>query len=130
MAIFKKVAIVGIGLIGSSLARVLKQDGLCEEISVFDANHEYMKKALELGVADSFAQTAAAACRGADLKDLSTPVGAYGSMPKEIDPRMQSVEIITDVGSIKKFAMEEILPNIPKGSGIVYVPGHPVAGTE
>lgn len=130
LAIFKKVAIVGIGLIGSSLARVLKQNGLCEEILVFDANPDYMKKALELGIADSFFQTAAAACRGADLAVLATPVGAYGALTKEIVPGLKPGAIITDVGSIKKFAMEAILPNIPKDSGIVYVPGHPVAGTE
>ena len=127
---FGKVAIIGIGLIGSSLARVLRQNALCEKIAVFDVNPDYMKKALELGLADSSEATAAAACRGANLVVLSTPVGVYGELVKEIVPVLKPGAIITDVGSIKKFAMEAILPNIPEESGIVYVPGHPVAGTE
>ena len=124
--LFHKVAIVGIGLIGSSLAR----DRLAETIVVYDKNPEYGKKAVEIGIADENAGSAVAAAAGADLVVLSTPVGAYGEISKEIMPVLKKGTIITDVGSVKKYAIAEIEKYIPADSGIVYVPGHPVAGTE
>ncbi len=128
--LFHRVAIVGIGLIGSSLARVLKHNRLAETIVVYDKNPEYGKKAVEIGIADENAGSAAAAAAGADLVVLSTPVGAYGEISKEIMPVLKKGTIITDVGSVKKYAIAEIEKYIPADSGIVYVPGHPVAGTE
>ncbi len=128
--LFHRVAIVGIGLIGSSLARVLKHNRLAETIVVYDKNPEYGKKAVEIGIADENAGSAAAAAAGADLVVLSTPVGAYGEISKEIMPVLKKGTIVTDVGSVKKYAIAEIEKYIPADSGIVYVPGHPVAGTE
>ena len=128
--LFHRVAIVGIGLIGSSLARVLKHNRLAETIVVYDKNPEYGKKAVEIGIADENAGSATAAAAGADLVVLSTPVGAYGKISKEIMPVLKKGTIITDVGSVKKYAIAEIEKYIPADSGIVYVPGHPVAGTE
>lgn len=128
--LFHRVAIVGIGLIGSSLARVLKHNRLAETIVVYDKNPEYGKKAVEIGIADENAESAVAAAAGADLVVLSTPVGAYGEISKEIMPVLKKGTIITDVGSVKKYAIAEIEKYIPADSGIVYVPGHPVAGTE
>ena len=128
--LFNKVAIIGIGLIGSSLARVLKRNELCREVVVFDTNPDYMRKAVELKIADAYAPSAAEASKGADLVVLSTPVGVYGKLAEEIVPVLKPGAIITDVGSIKKFAIEQILPHIPPQSGVIYIPGHPVAGTE
>lgn len=128
--LFHRVAIVGIGLIGSSLARVLKHNRLAETIVVYDKNPGYGKKAVEIGIADENAGSAAAAAAGADLVVLSTPVGAYGEISKEIMPVLKKGAIVTDVGSVKKYAIAEIENYIPADSGIVYVPGHPVAGTE
>ena len=128
--LFDKVAIIGIGLIGSSLARVLKRNELCREVVVFDTNADYMHKAVELKIADAYAQSAAQASKGADLVVLSTPVGVYGKIAEEIVPVLKSGAIITDVGSIKKFAIEQIMPHIPAQSGVIYIPGRPVAGTE
>ena len=128
--LFHRVAIVGIGLIGSSLARVLKHNRLAETIVVYDKNPEYGKKAVEIGIADENAGSAVAAAAGADLVVLSTPVGAYGEISKEIMPVLKKGTIVTDVGSVKKYAIAEIEKYIPADSGIVYVPGHPVAGTE
>lgn len=128
--LFHRVAIVGIGLIGSSLARVLKHNRLAETIVVYDKNPEYGKKAVEIGVADENSESAAAAAAGADLVVLSTPVGAYGEISKEIMPVLKKGTIITDVGSVKKYAIAEIEKHIPADRGIVYIPGHPVAGTE
>ena len=128
--LFHRVAIVGIGLIGSSLARVLKHNRLAETIVVYDKNPEYGKKAVEIGVADENSESAVAAAAGADLVVLSTPVGAYGEISKEIMPVLKKGTIITDVGSVKKYAIAEIEKHIPADRGIVYIPGHPVAGTE
>ncbi len=128
--LFHRVAIVGIGLIGSSLARVLKHNRLAETIVVYDKNPEYGKKAVEIGVADENSESAAVAAAGADLVVLSTPVGAYGEISKEIMPVLKKGTIITDVGSVKKYAIAEIEKHIPADRGIVYIPGHPVAGTE
>lgn len=128
--LFNKVVIIGIGLIGSSLARVIKHEKLAESIWAYDKNPEYRKKAKEIGVVDEYADDLALAVKGADLVVLSTPVGAYGEITKEICPYLQRGAIITDVGSIKKFSVAEIEKNIPANSGIVFVAGHPVAGTE
>lgn len=128
--IFNKVTIVGIGLIGSSLARVIKRNGLAKTISVYDANDDYMRKAVDLGIADNFGKTPVEAVVNADLVVLSTPVGAYGALTKAIVPALKPGAIITDVGSIKKYAVNAIEKNIPGDSGILFVPGHPVAGTE
>ena len=128
--LFHRVAIVGIGLIGSSLARVLKHNRLAETIVVYDKNPGYGKKAVEIGVADENSESAAAAAAGADLVVLSTPVGAYGEISKEIMPVLKKGTIVTDVGSVKKYAIAEIEKHIPADRGIVYIPGHPVAGTE
>ena len=128
--LFHRVAIVGIGLIGSSLARVLKHNRLAETIVVYDKNPEYGKKAVEIGVADENSESAAVAAAGADLVVLSTPVGAYGEISKEIMPVLKKGTIVTDVGSVKKYAIAEIEKHIPADRGIVYIPGHPVAGTE
>lgn len=128
--LFDKVTIIGIGLIGSSLARVLKQDRVAKEVCCFDANPDYMSKALEVGAVDSFASTVGEAVKNADLVVLSTPVGAYGPLTKEMVPFMKKGAIITDVGSIKKYSIQEIESNIPAGSEVIVVAGHPVAGTE
>lgn len=128
--LFKKVAIIGIGLIGSSLARVLKREKAAEIVSAFDANQKYLAEALTLGIIDEAGQSAQDAVRDADVVVLSTPVGAYGAIVKEIAPVLKSGAIITDVGSVKKYAVEQIEQNLPVKSGVIVVPGHPVAGTE
>lgn len=128
--LFNKVAIIGIGLIGSSLARVIKHNMLAEEISVYDKNSEYRKKAVELGIADVSADTPGAVAEDADLVVLATPVGAYGNLTREIIPFLKKGAIITDVGSIKKYSVAEIEKGIPENSEIAFVAGHPVAGTE
>lgn len=128
--LFDKVAIIGIGLIGSSLARVIKNDGLAAKLVCFDANRGYMEKALELGIVDACAGSAAEAAKDADLVVLSTPVGAYGAITREIAPYLKAGAIVTDVGSVKKYSLQEIESNLPYDNGVIVVAGHPVAGTE
>lgn len=128
--LFERVAVIGIGLIGSSLARVIKRERLAREIVGFDADEDYMRQAEELGVVDVCADSAAAAAKGTDLIVLSTPVGAYGRIVAEIAPVLKDGAVITDVGSIKKYSLAEMEKNLPRDSKAVIVAGHPVAGTE
>lgn len=128
--LFNKITIVGIGLIGSSLARVIKNNKLANQLVCFDANHAYMEKALELGIVDAYANTLAEAVNDADLVVLSTPVGAYGKIVAEAAPFLKQNAIITDVGSVKKYALHEIEDNLITRPDVVVVAGHPVAGTE
>lgn len=128
--LFEKAAVIGIGLIGSSLARVIKREKLAREVVCFDANKAYMRQAKVLGVVDAYAESALEAADGADLIVLSTPVGAYGRIVSEIAPVLKDGAIITDVGSIKKYSLTEMEKNLPPESRAVIVAGHPVAGTE
>ena len=128
--LFEKVVIVGIGLIGSSLARVIKHNCLAKEVCAFDTNKDYRLKAKEIGVVDTYADCLEDAVCDADLVVLATPVGAYGAISKVVVPLLKKGAILTDVGSVKKFAVKEIEQYITPESGVLYVPGHPVAGTE
>ena len=128
--LFNKVTIIGIGLIGSSLARVIKKEKLAEKLTAYDSNPDYLKKALELGIVDAVDYDLKSSVREADLIVYATPVGAYGKITEEIAPVLKKGAIITDVGSIKKYSVEEIEKHLPSGSDIVVVAGHPVAGTE
>ena len=128
--LFQKVTVVGIGLIGSSLARVIRHNRLAEKIVAYDQNPEYRQKAKEIGVVDDYADCLEDAVKDADLVVLATPVGAYGDISRLIVPLLKKGAIITDVGSVKKYAVAEIEQYISPESGVIYVPGHPVAGTE
>ena len=130
MSLFNKVTIIGIGLIGSSLARVIKRDNLAKRVSCFDAKPQYMQKALKLGIVDEIHKTVANSVTNSDLIVLATPIGAYGKIIKEIAPHLKKGTIITDVGSVKTYAVKEIEANLPPKAEVFIVPGHPVAGTE
>lgn len=128
--LFDKVVIIGIGLIGSSLARVIKRDGLTKNLVAYDANPVFLQQALDLKIVDAIEADVKKAVIDADLVVLSTPVGVYGSLTKEFSPFLKDGAIITDVGSVKKFALSEIEANIVSDKNIIVVAGHPVAGTE
>lgn len=128
--LFKKAVIAGIGLIGSSLARNLKNKHLAETVAAYDKNPDYLEQAMKLGIVDEVYFSIADAAAGADLVILATPVGAFGALSREMLPALAKGAIVTDVGSVKKYALQEIEANIPEESGIVIVGGHPVAGTE
>lgn len=128
--LFNKIAIIGIGLIGSSLARVIKRENFTNKLVTYDSNHDYLKKALELEIVDEVANDLISAVKDADLIVLSTPVGVYGKIVREAAPYLKKGVIITDVGSVKKFSAEEIEKNLPVDAEVYVVPGHPVAGTE
>jgi cyclohexadieny/prephenate dehydrogenase len=125
---FERVAFIGIGLIGSSLARVLRRDGLAGEIVACARNETTRAKALELGLADRVTADAAEAVRGADLVILATPLSAYAAIGAAIAPALRSAAIVTDVGSVKQAVIRDLAPSLP--ASVHFIPGHPVAGTE
>ena len=125
---FNRMAFIGIGLIGSSLARVVRRDGLAGEIAVAARRQETLDTALRLGLADQVTTDPAEAARDADIVVICTPLGAYGAVAAAIAPALKPGAIVTDVGSVKRAAIEAIKPHLP--AGVHLVPGHPLAGTE
>jgi cyclohexadieny/prephenate dehydrogenase len=125
---FERVAFIGIGLIGSSLARVLRRDRLAGEIVACARQAATRAKALELGIADRVTDNAAEAVRDADLVVLATPLSAYAAIGAEIAPALRPGAIVTDVGSVKQAVIRDLRPSLP--ATVHFIPGHPVAGTE
>jgi cyclohexadieny/prephenate dehydrogenase len=125
---FERVALIGIGLIGSSLARVVRRDGLADHIAVCARTHATLDKARALGIADSTTTDPRVCVDGADLVVLCTPLGTYGEIAHAIAPGLRQGAIVTDVGSAKECVIADVGPHLPEG--VHFVPGHPVAGTE
>lgn len=125
---FRRVALIGIGLIGSSLARVIRRDGLADHIAVSARTQHTLDIATRLGLADLTSLDARNAVEGADLVVLSVPLGAYGSIASVIGSGVKPGAIVTDVGSVKECVIADVGPHLPEG--VHLVPGHPVAGTE
>lgn len=125
---FKRVALIGLGLIGSSLSHVMRQKGLATHISGYARSAATRAKAVEIGLVDSMHESAAAAVSDADLVILCIPVGACGEVAREIGPSLKEGAIVTDVGSVKTAIVRDVAPHLP--ANVHFVPGHPVAGTE
>ena len=125
---FDKVALIGLGLIGSSLARLLKARNLAGHIAGCARSEATRAKALELGFVDSATVTAAEAAADADLVVLCTPMGTYVELAQSIFPALRPGAIVSDVGSVKQAVIRDLGPLMPGGTHLV--PGHPVAGTE
>ena len=125
---FKKVALIGLGLIGSSLSHVMRREGLAGTISGAARSEKTLRRAAELGLADSFHQDPAEAVRDADLVFLNVPVGAMGPVAERIRPALKKGAILTDVGSVKQSVIRDVSPHVPEG--VHFIPGHPIAGTE
>lgn len=126
--LFRRVAILGIGLIGSSLARVIRREDLAAEIVAGDADPAACAAARELGIVDEALTDVAAAAERADLILLCVPVRACGPVMAQIAPVLAAGALVTDVGSVKQAVIEAVAPTLPPG--VHFVPGHPVAGTE
>jgi cyclohexadieny/prephenate dehydrogenase len=126
--LFSRVAFIGMGLIGSSLARALRRRGLAGTIVCHTAPDGSMDKALDLGIVDAVFPEAAAAVAGADLVVVAVPIGAYDAVAAAFGPALAPGAIVTDVGSVKQAAIRDIGPHLP--GGVHFVPGHPIAGTE
>ncbi|MDQ6868264.1 MAG: prephenate/arogenate dehydrogenase family protein [Pseudomonadota bacterium] len=126
--LFQRFALIGMGLIGSSLARVCRRKGLAREIIATDSSSAVRARVTELALADHIVETAAAAVEAADLVILCAPVGVMGTIAREIGPRLLPGAIVSDVGSVKASIIKAVAPHLP--SMVHFVPSHPVAGTE
>jgi cyclohexadieny/prephenate dehydrogenase len=126
--LYNRVALIGLGLIASSMAHAMRAGGLAGEITGHAKSPETRAVALEIGLCDRVFDTAAAAVAGADLVVLAVPVGAMAAIAAEIGPHLAPGATVTDVGSVKQAVIEAVGPHIPEG--VAFVPGHPLAGTE
>ena len=126
--LFDTICFVGIGLIGSSLARAVRKHGLARRIVTLDASEAARETALRLGVVDHATGDAAEAVAGAGLVVLGTPVGATEAVALAVGPHLTAGTIVTDVGSVKLAVIRDLVPHLPEG--VHFVPGHPIAGTE
>lgn len=127
--LFARVAIIGLGLIGSSLARALKQQGLCETVVGCARSKETLEKGLQLGLIDEGFIDPGAAVEHAELVILSMPIGATETVITAIKPKISETTIITDVGSVKGSVIEAVIKVFGKMPPN-FVPGHPIAGSE
>jgi len=126
--LFDKIAIVGLGLIGSSIARAARAQGAVRSIVATARSPQTRKRVVELGLADKVVATNAEAVEGADLVIVCVPVGVCGAVAKEIGPHLKAGATVSDVGSVKGSIVRDMGPHLPKN--IHFVPAHPVAGTE
>jgi cyclohexadieny/prephenate dehydrogenase len=125
---FERVAFIGIGLIGASMALAMRRAGLVRTVVACARKPKTRKAALMLGIANEVTKDYAAAVTGADLVVIATPVGTNGAIAKAIAKHLKPGVIITDVGSVKQAVVDAVVPHLPKS--VHFVPGHPIAGTE
>jgi cyclohexadieny/prephenate dehydrogenase len=126
--LFNRLALIGVGLIGSSIARAAKAQGVVGSIVATARSAATRKRVAELGLADQVVETAAAAVEGADLVIVCVPVGACGAVAQEISGHLAPGAIVSDVGSVKGSVLRDMGQFLPKS--VHFVPAHPVAGTE
>ena len=125
---FQRVALVGIGLIGSSIARAVRDHGLAEHIAISTRSTATLARAEELGLGDSYHADAEGAVKNADIIVISVPLSACQAVAIKIAGALKPGSIVTDVSSCKASVIADIGPHIP--DGVHFVPGHPIAGTE
>lgn len=126
--VFKRAAILGLGLIGSSLARALHKAGLSEEVVAFDPDASQLAHATQQGFIHQSFATAKDACKGADIIVLACPPAAFDTLAAEIGPHIGAGAMVMDTGSIKQAALDAINPHIPENA--FFVGAHPIAGSE
>ena len=126
--LFNRLALIGVGLIGSSIARAARAQGAVREIVATAHSTATRRRVAELGLADQVVDTNAAAVAGADVVIVCAPVGACGKIAKEIAPHLRAGAIVSDVGSVKGAIVRDMGPHLP--ADVHFVPAHPVAGTE
>ncbi len=125
---FRKLALIGVGLIGSSISHAVRRAGLVETIVGCSTSAETRARSVALGLVAVAYENPAEAVAGADLVILCTPVGAYGKIAEQIGPHLATGCIVTDVGSVKASVVRDVGPHIP--DGVHFIAGHPIAGTE
>ena len=127
--VFNRLALLGVGLIGSSVARIARERGdLAAEVVVNARTQKTLDRVMELGFADRVEIDPARAVEGADCVMLCAPVGAFAELAEKIAPFLAPGAVLTDVGSTKQSVIRDVGPLVP--AGVHFVPAHPVAGTE
>jgi cyclohexadieny/prephenate dehydrogenase len=126
--LFRKLTLVGIGLIGSSIAHAARRGGLAGHIAGYTPDADQLARAAKIGFADSLHGSLAEAVKDADLVILAAPVGAFGAIAKAMAPHLKQGAIVSDTGSVKATVVRDIAPHIP--TGVHLVPAHPISGTE
>jgi cyclohexadieny/prephenate dehydrogenase len=124
----ERLALIGVGLIGSSIARAAREFGAARHVAVMDSSQEVVGRASELGFADVATQDYAEAVRGADLVIVCTPVGACGDVAQSLAPHLEKGAVLSDVGSVKGAVVAQMTPHLAEPAR--FIPAHPIAGTE
>ncbi|MBL1434785.1 MAG: prephenate/arogenate dehydrogenase family protein [Rhodobacteraceae bacterium] len=128
MSQYKHVALIGLGLLASSISLAMRRADMAARITGTARSKETQETALEIGLVDAVFDTAAEAVKGADLVILCVPVGVMGAIAEEIAPHLSEGCTVSDVGSVKRAVAEAIRPHMP--DGVHLIPAHPMAGTE
>ncbi|WP_338550250.1 prephenate/arogenate dehydrogenase family protein [Roseovarius phycicola] len=126
--IYDRVALIGLGLIASSMFWAMKRGGLVKEVTGYARSAETRQTARDIGLCDVVCDSAKEAVRDADLVVLCVPVGAMGVVAEEIAPALKPGATVSDVGSVKRAVIDAVAPHLP--DGVHFVPAHPMAGTE
>ena len=126
--IFERLALIGVGLIGSSIARAARAAGVVRSIAASARSGATRRRVAELGIVDQVTETNVAAVAGADLVIVCVPVGQCGAVAAEIGAHLKPGATVSDVGSVKGSVLKDMAPHLP--AGVHFVPAHPVAGTE
>ena len=127
--LFRRLALIGVGLIGSSVARIVRERGdIATELVVNARTQQTLDRVMQLGIADRVEIDPARAVLGADGVMLCAPVGAYAEIAAAIAPHLAPGCVLTDVGSTKVSVIRDVGPLVP--AGVHFVPAHPMAGTE
>ena len=126
--LFDQVALIGLGLIGSSLSHAIRRAGLARTITGAARSAATRETAERLQLCNAVFADPADAVRGADLVVLCTPVGSFGAIAETIRPVLKTGAILTDAGSVKGAVIHDVGPHVP--DGVHFIPGHPIAGTE
>jgi cyclohexadieny/prephenate dehydrogenase len=126
--IYDRVALIGLGLIASSMFWSMKRSGLAGEVTGFARSAETRETAREIGLCDVVYDDINEAVEGADLVVLCVPVGVMGSVMEQIAGSLKKGATVTDVGSVKRDVIDKVTPHLPEG--VHFVAGHPLAGTE
>lgn len=126
--LFDRLALIGVGLIGSSIARAARASGVVRSIVATARSAATRRRVIELGIADRVVDSNAEATVGADLVIVCIPVGQSGPVAAEIAPYLMAGALVSDVGSVKAAVVRDMQPHLPAHAH--FVPAHPVAGTE
>ena len=126
--IYERVALIGLGLIASSMAHAMRRDGLAGEIVGHARSEATRETVRRMGFCDRVTETAAECVAGADLVVIATPIGVMEAVAREIAPHLKPGATVTDVGSVKRAVVDAVGPHVP--AGVHFVPAHPLAGTE